>query len=238
MTDPASSVVRWVTLAREQCAVGEVALRRRDSGVLELVVDGAFAMDTVDVSTEVELARAALSLHPTPRRVLVGGLGLGFTARAVLADPRVEQLDVVEVAEPLVRWARSEQVPELAGLESDGRCRLHVADVADLLARPAPPAGEWEVILLDVDNGPDFLIRPVNARLYGREHLEVAMGRVAPRGLLLVWSSHRSPGLLATLGEVADQLGGTAFERVLEVSREGRTFDYAIYGLSRPGPGG
>jgi spermidine synthase len=223
-----------VTLAREECAVGEVALRRRESGVLELVVDGSFAMDTVDVSTEVELARAALRLHPAPRRVLVGGLGLGFTARAVLADDRVEQLDVVEVAEPLVRWARSGQVTELAGLESEGRCHLHVADVADVLTPTGAPAGEWDVVLLDVDNGPDFLIRPANALLYRGDRLRAAMGRVAAGGLLVVWSSHRSPGLLATLGEVADELGGSAFERVVEVSREGRTFDYASYGLSRP----
>jgi spermidine synthase len=125
-------------------------------------------------------------------------------------------------------------VPELAGLESDRRCRVHVADVADVLTRTGTPAGEWDVVLLDVDNGPDFLIRPANARLYRRDHLRAAMDRVAAGGLLVIWSSHRSPGLLATLAEVADELGGTAFERVVEVAREGRTFDYASYGLSRP----
>jgi spermidine synthase len=211
-----------------------VALRRRsESGALELVVDGSFAMDTVDVSAEVELARAALELHATPRRVLVGGLGLGFTARAVLADPGVECLDVVEVAEPLVRWAREGLVPELAELEADGRCRRHVADVADLLGGTGDPAGEWDHVLLDVDNGPDFLIRPDNARLYDRALLGQAVRRLAPGGVLLVWSSHRAPTLLATLRAVADEVGGSAFERVVEVSREGRTFDYAIYGLCR-----
>ena len=112
------------TIAREGSATGEVALRRRPaSGVLELVVDGAFAMDSVDVSTEVELAQAALAAHPEPARVLVGGLGLGFTARAVLADPRVRRLDVAEIAEPLVRWAREGLVPELAGARTRARAR-------------------------------------------------------------------------------------------------------------------
>ena len=99
-----------VTLARADTPHGEVALRRRGE-VLELVVDGAFAMDTVDTSTEVALAERALRRHPAPHRVLVGGLGLGMTARAVLADPRVHHVDVVELAEPLVCWARDGLVP-------------------------------------------------------------------------------------------------------------------------------
>ena len=109
-------------LAREATPHGEVVLRRRGP-VLELVVDGAFAMDTVDTSTEVALAVRALERHPSPRRVLVGGLGLGMTTRAVLSDPRVVRTHVVELAAPLVAWARAGLVPELAGLE-DGRCVL------------------------------------------------------------------------------------------------------------------
>lgn len=222
------------TIAREGSATGEVALRRRPaSGVLELVVDGAFAMDSVDVSTEVELAQAALAAHPEPARVLVGGLGLGFTARAVLADPRVRRLDVAEIAEPLVRWAREGLVPELAGLEDDRRCRLHVADVVEVLAGQVGPPGEWDVVLLDVDNGRGFLIRPANAVLYTASWLTAALGRVAPGGALVVWSSHADAALLATMGEVAVGAGGTAFERAVPVSREGRVLDYALYGIRR-----
>lgn len=223
-----------VTIAREQCAIGEVVLRRRAvSGVLELIVDGVFAMDTVDVSTEVALAEAALARHPRPSRVLVGGLGLGFTTRTVLADPRVDHVDVVEIAEPLVRWARAGDVAELAGLEGSRRCRLDVADIRDVLAGRFGPVGEWDLVLLDVDNGPDFLIRAANADLYGSQLLAAALGRVAPDGELIVWSSHVAPDLLITMEVVARATGGTAFEQVIEVSREGRTLDYALYGISR-----
>lgn len=218
-----------VTVAREECAAGEVVLRRRPAGVLELVVDGAFAMDTVDTSTEVALARVALAEHPAPRRVLVGGLGLGFTARAVLADARVERLDVVEVAAPLVRWAREALVPELAGLEDDGRCRLRVADVADVLAA-GEAAGEWDLVLLDVDNGPGFLIRPANRRLYRPDLLGQAYARLAPGGRLLIWSSHRSPELLRALAA----LGPGAYELPFTVERDARVLDYALYGLTHP----
>jgi spermidine synthase len=220
-----------VTVAREDTPHGEVALRRRGQ-VLELVVDGAFAMDTVDTSTEQLLARTALAGAQAPRRVLDGGLGLGFTARAVLADPRVEHLDVVELAEPLVRWAREGLVPELAGLEG-ARCSLHVADVLDVLHGRTPPRGPWDLVLLDVDNGPGFLVHEHNAALYARDALAAARAAVRPGGALVVWSSHRAPQLLAGLRAVSGGDDEVA-EVVVPVEREGHTFDYALYRLRRP----
>ncbi|HYN29949.1 MAG TPA: hypothetical protein VES95_08780 [Dermatophilaceae bacterium] len=224
-------------VARACSAAGEVALRRRGR-VLELVLDGRFAMDTVDTSTEVALAAAALEVCADPSRVLVGGLGLGFTARAVLADRRVGRVDVVELAEPLVAWARAGLVPELADLEGGGRCRLAVADVADVLAgtaAPGSPAGPWDLVLLDVDNGPGFLLREANADLYAVPGLERAAARLAPGGVLAAWSSDLAPDLLAGLREVAGRRGGAVAERRLPVAREGRLLDYALY-LLLPAP--
>ena len=220
-----------VTVAREVTPHGEVALRRRGE-VLELVVDGAFAMDTVDTSTERLLASVALAEVAEPRRVLDGGLGLGFTARAVLADPRVEHLDVVELAEPLVRWARESLVPELAGLEGP-RCSLHVADVLDVVHGRAGPEAPWDLVLLDVDNGPDFLVHAHNAALYDGPALAAARAGVRPGGALVVWSSHRAPALLAGLEAVAGD-GDEVAELVVVVGREGRSLDYALYRLRRP----
>jgi spermidine synthase len=222
------------TIARAATPHGEVALRRRGDAV-ELVVNGAFAMDTVDTTTEVELATAALS-DGHPHRVLVGGLGLGFTARAVLADVRVARLDVVELAAPLVDWARAGLVPELAGLEDDGRCRLWVGDVADALAGVDGPTGPWDLVLLDVDNGPDFLVHAHNEGLYSGAGLAAAAGCIAPGGRLVIWSSHPAPDLLARLEAVAARTGGAAGERLLRVGREGRTFDYALYELAAAWP--
>ncbi len=229
MSEPAA------TVAREDTPEGEVALRRRGE-VLELVVDGAFAMDTVDTTTEVRLATEALRRHGAPRRVLVGGLGLGFTTRAVLADPRVEHVDVVELAAPLVRWAREAVVPELAGL-AGARCSLHVADVAGVLAGRVPPRGPWDLVLLDVDNGPGFLVHPGNARLYGVDGLAAARSALTPGGVLVVWSSHVAPALLAALRHVAVP-GDAVGETPLVVERDGRTLDYALYSLARAAPHG
>lgn len=225
-----------VTVARAEGPRGEVALRRRGPH-LELVVNGAFAMDTVDTSSEVALARLALEQVARPAAVLVGGLGLGFTARAVLADPRVERLDVVEVEDHLVDWARGAVepalVPELAHLEDDPRCRLWATDVAAVLAGTVPPAGPWDVVLLDVDNGPDFLLHEPNARLYAVEGLRAALTQVRGGGALLVWSSHRAPRLLENLALTAREAGGSAEEHLLRVEREGRCLDYVLYVLRR-----
>ena len=200
--------------------------------VVELVVNGGFAMDTVDTSTEVALARESLARHPHPDRVLVGGLGLGFTAREVLRDRRVRHLDVVELAAPLVRWARAGLVSELAGLEDDPRCRLHAGDVAAALSGTGGPPGPWDLVLLDVDNGPGFLLHETNAALYAASGLAAARARLTGGGVLAVWSSQPAPELAAALAEVAgpgDEVGETG----VEVRRGGRVLDYVRYSLTR-----
>lgn len=207
-------------IGRADSAAGEVMLRRRGE-VTELIVGGVFVMDTVDVSTEVELARVALSRHPRPERVLVGGLGLGFTAAAVLADGRVRRVRVAEIAAPLADWAGQGLMPA-PGL-ADKRLTVEVTDVATVLEATA---GQWDIVLLDVDNGPGFLVRPENADLYAVAGLRSAAAALAPGGVLAIWSSHRAPDLLAALRS-ADL--GTVEEVVRRVHRDGREFDYAIY---------
>ncbi len=218
-----------VGIARADTPDGEVALRRRD-GVLELIVNGAFAMDSLEVSTEVRLASEALDRHTTPRRVLIGGLGLGFTTRAVLADSRVEFVEVVERAEPLVKWARAGLVPELADLEGE-RCHFLVGDIAEVFLGRAGSAGGWDLVLLDVDNGPGFLIHEGNARLYGVPLLRAARDRLAPGGHFVIWSSHVAPDLLTAL-QAAGARPQEASEEIIEVTRQGRRLTYALYRLT------
>jgi spermidine synthase len=214
------------TIARGDSAVGEVVLRRRGD-VVELIVGGVFVMDTVDVSTEIELATIALSRHPRPQRVLVGGLGLGFTTSTVLADERVERLVVAEIAAPLLDWARAGLLP-VGGLR-DPRVTLQNSDVAELLR---DGRAEWDLILLDVDNGPGFLVRPENAELYAGAGLRAAAASLGPDGILAIWSSHRAPALHRALGSLAV---GDVAEVVREVHRDGRELHYVIYLLTRTG---
>ena len=215
------------TLARAQTSRGDLALRVRASPggpVHELIVAGIFAMDDVDHSTEDVLAEAALSRCGTPARVLVGGLGLGHTALAVLHDRRVAELEIVELA-------HAGLVPTLAAVAADPRVRLRIADIAAVLTEPGPA---YDVVLLDVDNGPSFLVHQANAGLYAEAHLRAAIDRLAPGGVLAIWAAQREPELFARLQEIAGAQDSIA-ELVLPITREGRSFDYAIYLVERSG---
>ena len=221
------------TLGRAVGPNGEVVLRRRGCGaaaVEELVVDGAFAMDGTETHSERELGRIAAGAP----RVLVGGLGLGHTVVAVLDEADRARLrvavDVVELEAALVDWAREGRTATLARVATDPRVRLHVGDVADVLEERAPaPVGPWDAILLDVDNGPDFLIHTANETLYAEPALRSAYARLAPGGVLAIWCQSPSPALLEKLRRVDP----SATETLHRVQRERRSFTYAIETVRR-----
>jgi len=220
-------------LGRAAGAHGEVLLRRRRStGATELIVDGVFAMDDVDTSTERALATEALRRCPGAElRVLVGGLGLGATAAAVLAEPRVAAVEVVELQPALVAWAGDGLLPGLPPTAGQRLTRT-VADVADVLAESP---STWDTVLLDVDNGPAFLVHQSNAGLYSAAGLASALGALRPGGVLAIWSSDPAP-------ELADRLRalpgcGEVEHLLFPVQRDGHRFDYAIV-LARRAPAG
>ncbi|GAB2688048.1 spermidine synthase [Thalassiella azotivora] len=232
MIGPGSQV-----LARAQGVLGELVLRRRSatdghpldvSAVVELVSNGVFLMDTGDASTERRLADEVLArLAGSPLSVLVGGLGLGFTAAAALADPRVRRVHVVEIEPALVRWVRDGLVPQATGLLDDDRVEVVVGDVADVLRRWQGPL--LDAVLLDVDNGPAFLTHPANEGLYADQGLGAARAALRPGGVLAVWSADPDPALEHRLARV---LGGC--DRVdLTVERQGRSLDYVLYAAVR-----
>lgn len=219
-----------VTLGRAETPRGEVVLRRRGE-VEELVVNGTFAMDSTETHSERELGRLAGGAP----RVLVGGLGLGHTVVAVLDEAdRLGlgvRVDVVEIEGDLVTWARQGRTATLARVAADPRVHLHVGDVAAVLAGRRPtPAGPWDAILMDVDNGPDFLIHAQNDVLYSRPGLRAAYARLAPAGVLAIWCQAPSTPLLEALRHV----DASAEETRHTVQREGRRFTYAIVTVRRP----
>ena len=217
--------MEYVEIARTETERGEVVLReRREEGapsVLELRVNGVFVMDTRETTSERALARAALALVDRPRRVLVGGLGLGFTAHEVLADARVEQCTVVEIEEPLVAWMRDGTVPHGPRLLADERLTVAVGDVAQVLEESHQDS--WDLVLLDVDNGPGHLVHEANAALYGAAFLEVAQR--ATRGVLVVWSAAEAPELETAMRAVL----GNAEARPYDVTLGERDETYWLY---------
>lgn len=227
--------MEYVEVARGTSERGEVILRRRHDpeapagtpGVLELRVNGVFVMDTAETSSETVLARAALAEADHPRSVLVGGLGLGFTVHEVLADHRVEHVVVAELEDLLVRWFRDGTVPHGRTYLADERLRISVADVRQVVAESAPAA--YDLVLLDVDNGPDFLVHEDNAVLYEPDFLHVTRAALRPGGSVVVWSSADSMPLRGTLHEVFGNCRATAVPVVLQ----GREVDYWLFAARR-----
>jgi spermidine synthase len=137
-------------------------------------------------------------------------------------------VDVVELEPVLVGWHR-QFLTELSGdALADARTRLHVADVRELIE--SAPAGAWDVVCLDVDNGPDWLARPQNADLYRPPTLRALARALAPAGALAVWSADPAPRLADLLRQV--------FADVRTVPVDSRTDrpDWVLLALSRPAP--
>lgn len=212
-------------VARSQSERGELVLRRRDDGSLELRANGVFVMDTVETTTERELATRALALHGNAASVLIGGLGLGFTLAATLADPRVAEVSVVEIEPALVDWLRDGTVPHGAALLADPRVTVVVADVARALAE-APPSA-YDLVLLDVDNGPGYLVHDANADLYRAPALEEARRATRPGGMVVVWSAAESAELEETMAGVFGPWRTDAVS--YDVDLQGRAETYWLY---------
>jgi spermidine synthase len=219
------------TIAHHHGPRGEVVLRRRlrDGGdVEELIINGAFAMDSSETGSERLLAELAL---PSGRahRVLLGGLGLGYTV-AALSALEVDAIDVVEIEQCLIDWAYQGMVPSIAAAASDPRVQLHAGDIRLVLAGVIEElVGPWDAIVLDVDNGPDFLIYPHNRAIYTEESLGAAYGQIVPGGTLAIWCQGPAPALRAVLKHI----GSSVEEHIIDVSRGERSLAYAIYTVSR-----
>ena len=219
-------------IARAESERGELVLRRRTpngaADVLELRANGVFVMDTLETSSEIELATLALDLVPDPRDVVIGGLCLGFTLQRELADPRVEQVTVVEVEEALVEWMRDGTVPHGPALLADNRVRIVNADITMAIAEARRT---HDLVLLDVDNGPGYLVHDDNAGLYSHAMLERCRTLLNPGGVLVVWAANEAPDLLAELTTVF----GAAEERAVDVLLQDRPEQYFLY-LARHDP--
>ncbi len=216
-----------VEVARRETEHGELVLRERRPAdgpmSLELRANGVFVMDTLEVTSERALAAAALDAVAEPRSVAVAGLGLGFTMHEVLADSRVEKCAVVEIEQALVDWMRDGTVPHGPALLADERVTVVVADIAVAVAEARPES--YDLLLLDVDNGPDHLVHQANAALYRGPFLTGVHDLLRPGGAVAVWSSARSPELAETLRGVFDPVE----ERQHDVQLQGRDETYWLY---------
>ncbi len=170
---------------------GELRLVER-GGDHMILLDRNELMTTRMSGSEAALATLTLDRLAAPApRLLIGGYGLGFTLRAALAKLGPEaRVRVVELVPEVLDWARGPMAALTAGCLDDPRVRVAIGDVADSIAGEA---GTLDAILLDVDNGPDGIVRRGNDRLYSARGLAVAKAALRPAGVLAVWSAAPDP---------------------------------------------
>jgi spermidine synthase len=203
-------MIPWVHLATAAVPDDGGELRLKQRGAEFSIMSGTIELMNSRLSgSEEALARLAaerLAGRKAPR-VLIGGLGMGFTLRAALAafapDARIV---VAELVPEVADWARGPMAELFAGSLDDKRVALEIADVASLIAAAASP---WDAILLDVDNGPEGLTRRLNDRLYDRAGLAAARAALSPGGVLAVWSQGPDRGFTKRLRDAAFKVDET-----------------------------
>ena len=186
----------------------ELRLMRHDRDFM-IVIGANELMSTRKWGSEEALAIEALKRigdTKTPH-ILIGGYGMGFTLRAALARlPAKARATVVELVPEIIAWARGPMVELTAGCLDDSRVRLTMGDVGTAIAAAK---GAFDAILLDVDNGPDGLVRAGNDGLYSRDGLAAAKAALRPKGVLAIWSAGPDPGFarrLARSGFSVDEI--------------------------------
>ncbi len=182
-------MIPWVHIDTADIPGGEGTLRlkRRGTEFSIMLGDNELMNSRLSGSEQALATLACERLQGRPPRLLIGGLGMGFTLRAAL-DKLGPQADVVvaELDPAVVAWARGPMAEVFKGSLDDPRVTIREADVGALIEAGR---GGWDAILLDVDNGPDGLTRESNDRLYSAGGLRSAFAALRPGGLLAVWSS-------------------------------------------------
>lgn len=180
--------------------LGAVSLRRRrlppdGEDVFEIKLGDEFLMTSRFTASEIALADLGLAdTAVSDAEVVVGGLGLGYTAQAVLEDDSVQSLLVVEVLDAVIDWHRDGLLPLGPGLTGDRRCRFVQGDFFALARSaegfdPDAPGRRFDAVLVDIDHSPEFFLNPQNADFYEPEGLEALLNRLKPGGVFGLWSN-------------------------------------------------
>jgi spermidine synthase len=205
--------LRFEELAWSQTPIGVISLRRRldprlKVEVYEVKIDDEFLMSSLFTVAEIELARLGLAAVPgSGLDVVVGGLGLGYTARAVLEDGRVSSMIVVDALAEVIDWHERALLPFAAEVTQDSRSRLVHGDFFAMAAGegfdPQAPGRLFDAVLLDVDHSPRHVLHPANAAFYTADGMRRLTAHLRPGGVFALWSNDPpDDDYLAVLREV------------------------------------
>jgi spermidine synthase len=211
---------------------GELQLQQRPGfddqsrPIYEIIYNGVFLMASYNELSEKRLATLAIEPSASEKqgvRVLIGGLGIGYTLRAALDCERVQAVDVVEIEEYIIKWAKS-FFRELNGYAcSDKRVNLIEMDLWDYVQTAEKT---YDAIILDLDNGPTWLSLASNARLYEESNLMRIKELLGDKGVFTVWAAQTCATFRQRLEDIFSR---TELITVQDIARENRLTDYFIY---------
>ncbi len=185
---------RFEELASQETRLGLITLRRRidpqiEVEIYEVKLDDEFLMSSLFTVAERELATLGLAAVPGQALdVLVGGLGLGYTAMTALLDARVRSLTVMDALGEVIDWHRRDLLPDAGALNSDPRVRLVEGDFFALMRSDAGAPQRFHAILLDIDHSPRDVLHPSHAAFYTAEGLRLLARHLTPDGVFGLWS--------------------------------------------------
>lgn len=189
----------WVTLDRIETEEGTLELRQRDEKDFLITVGGLVLMNSLANRSEIVLGQLGcrhLANHPAPR-VLVGGLGMGFTLRAVLdCLPATAQVVVAELNPTVVEWCRGPLAPLTDSAVDDPRVTIKICDVAELVRGCAEEKSRsrFDAVIFDLYKGPHYRTDQVNDPLYGSKAIQRVRTALKPDGLFTVWGENYDEG--------------------------------------------
>ncbi|WJS02466.1 spermidine synthase [Roseibium aggregatum] len=225
--------------------IGAISLRRRHilalkTDVFEILLGEEHLMSSLFTASEIALADKGLAaLSGDKLDVLVGGLGLGYTAQAVLAHESVADLTVVDLLEPVIRWHEEGLVPMKTELADNPRCRLVQGDFFAMAASEDgfdrdQPGRQYDALLIDIDHTPERLLHGGSKGFYTPEGLRAVQRFVKPGGIVGLWSDEApDEAITALLGQAFDAAWAepVVFANPLQ---DGREVTQAVY-LGRKG---
>jgi spermidine synthase len=187
-----------VEVYERRAGVGGELVLRGDGRHFEIISNGVFLMDTRAGDSERLLVRAALERAARPSAVLIGGLGVGFTLAEALRSPDTRAVTVIEREPAVIAWHATHLRRCSGGALDDPRVRV---EHADLLTWLREDTAGYDVLCLDIDNGPEWTVTEGNAALYGPSGLDLLGKRLRPGGVLAVWSAGAVPAFEERLRE-------------------------------------
>lgn len=179
--------------------IGPISLRRRrllklDVDVYEIILGDEHLMSSLFTASEIALSKLALAkLDGDDLDIVVGGLGLGYTAAAVLEDDRIASLQVVELLQPVVDWHAAGYLPLDPPLGADPRCKIICDDFfalaeSDTGFDPKMPGRKYDGIFIDIDHTPDWLLDSRSGSFYSEDGLAKLAAHLKPGGVMGLWS--------------------------------------------------